>query len=103
MSIRQEQITPSGHPTTDGSLPPTVSVATAAALLRVSRTAAYRAAAARVAGDESQWPTPVIRVGKSLRIPTKPLIDALGIDAEEAELVISDTGTDRTTGHVSAA
>lgn len=84
MRIQQNEMTPPMHPTSTGPLPPTVSVRTAARLFRVSRTAAYRAAKARLDGDESQWPTPVIKVGRSVRIPTIALLDALGIDAEDA-------------------
>ena len=103
MRIQQDETTPSTHPTVVAPLPPTVSVKTAANLLGVSRTAAYRAAKARLNGDESQWPTPVIKVGRSVRIPTMALIDALGINAVEADLVIHDTGAARATGRASAA
>ena len=92
MRIQQNETTPSTHPTVVAPLPPTVSVKTAAMLFRVSRTAAYRAAKARLAGDESQWPTPVIKVGRSVRIPTTALIDALGISAEEAHEALLPTG-----------
>ena len=59
MRIQQSKTTPSTHPTMVAPLPPTVSVKTAAMLFRVSRTAAYRAAKARLAGDEFDgliWP-----------------------------------------------
>jgi len=59
MRIQQNEMTPPMHPTSTGPLPPTVSVRTAARLFRVSRTAAYRAAKARLAGDEFDgliWP-----------------------------------------------
>ncbi len=89
MRIQQNETTPPMHPASTGPLPPTVSVKTAARLFRVSRTAAYRAAKARLAGDESQWPTPVIKVGRSVRIPTRALLDALGIEAEDALWALS--------------
>jgi excisionase family DNA binding protein len=51
----------------------TVSVEVAARLLGVSRTTAYRLAA------DGQFPVPVLRVGRSLRVPAALLADALGL------------------------
>jgi hypothetical protein len=58
----------------------TVTVAEAAALLGVSKSAAYRAVDARLAGDVEAWPTNVIRIGRTLRIPGVELRALLGFD-----------------------
>ena len=55
------------------SLPPVVDVATAAAVLGVGRTAAYELIRL------GRWPTPVLRLGKLIRIPTAPLLELVGI------------------------
>jgi len=55
------------------TLPTVVDVPTAAALLGVGRTAAYELIRS---GD---WPTPVLRLGKLIRIPTAPLLDLVGV------------------------
>jgi hypothetical protein len=52
-------------------LPPSVDLMTAAGLLGIGRTCAY----GLIRRDE--WPTPVIRVGRCIRIPTAPLIELL--------------------------
>jgi predicted DNA-binding transcriptional regulator AlpA len=57
-------------------LPPAVDVQTAAAVLGLSRTAAYELI--RVGG----WPTPVLRLGRLIRVPTAPLLALLGVEAE---------------------
>lgn len=43
----------------------------AAALLGVGRTTAYRLV------REQLWPTPVVRLGRLIKIPTQPLLDLL--------------------------
>jgi excisionase family DNA binding protein len=55
-------------------LPPVLDLPTAARLLGVGRTAAYQLV------RENRWPTPVIRVGKLIRVPTAPLLELLGIN-----------------------
>lgn len=55
-------------------LPDVVDVATAAAMLGVGRTSAYELI--RV----GTWPTPVLRMGKLIRIPTAPLLELLGLE-----------------------
>ncbi|MDA8269738.1 MAG: hypothetical protein M0013_15470 [Actinomycetota bacterium] len=62
------------------ALPGTITVPAAASLLGVSKSAAYRAIEARLAGDERAWPTNVIRVGRTLRIPSSELRALLGYD-----------------------
>ncbi len=54
-------------------LPPVLDLPTAARLLGVGRTAAYQLV------REDQWPTPIIRVGQLIRVPTAPLLALLGI------------------------
>jgi len=55
------------------SLPPTLDLVTAARLLGIGRTVAYKLV------HEGQWPTPVVRVGRIIRVPTAPLLVLLGI------------------------
>ena len=55
------------------SYPGTLTVPEAAKLLGVSKSAAYRAIAARLAGDVGAWPTKVVRIGRTLRIPAAEL------------------------------
>lgn len=55
-------------------LPPTISVAKAAALLGISRNAAYQAIAV---GE-----LPALRLGRRLLVPTARLAAMLGVDAQ---------------------
>lgn len=50
------------------TLPPVLDVPTAALLMGISRTSAYELVRA------GTWPTPVVRLGKLIRIPTAPLV-----------------------------
>jgi excisionase family DNA binding protein len=52
-------------------LPAVLDLSQAAALLGVGRTTAYRLVHA------DQWPTPVLRLGRLIKIPTQPLLDLL--------------------------
>lgn len=54
-------------------LPVVVDLPTAARLLGIGRTSAYELV------RTGQWPTPVIRVGRLIRVPTAPLLAALGV------------------------
>ena len=54
-------------------LPPTLSVAEAARILGISRSAGYTLAA------QGQFPIPVLRLGRSFRVPTAPLLTLLGL------------------------
>ena len=75
----QEGIEPLGDkPPT--RIPGTVTIPEAASLLGVSKSAAYRAVEARLAGDIKAWPTNVIRIGRTLRIPGIELRALLGFD-----------------------
>jgi len=55
------------------NLPPVVDVLTAAAILGIGRTAAYELI--RI----GQWPTPILRLGKLIRVPCAPLLDLVGV------------------------
>lgn len=55
------------------SLPAVVDVPTAAAVLGVGRTAAYELI------RTGAWPTPVLRLGKLIRVPTAPLLELVGV------------------------
>jgi len=59
--------------------PGTMTVPEAARLLGVSKSAAYRAIAARLSGDIGAWPTRVVRVGRTLRIPVAELRAVLAV------------------------
>jgi excisionase family DNA binding protein len=67
--------------------PTTVSVEEAGALLGVSRTTAYRLAAC------GEFPVPVIRIGRKLRIPTALLANALGLRPDDVIELASLRGT----------
>lgn len=54
-------------------LPPVVDVPTAAAVLGIGRTAAYELIRTNC------WPTPVVKLGKSIRIPSAPLLALVGV------------------------
>ena len=56
------------------NLPPVVDLPTAAAVLGVGRTAAYELVRA------GRWPTPVLRLGKLIRIPTSHLLELVGVE-----------------------
>lgn len=52
-------------------LPAVLDLAHAAALLGVGRTTAYKLV------RDGLWPTPVLRLGRPIKIPTQPLLDLL--------------------------
>lgn len=58
------------------ALPAVVDVPTAASVLGLSRTTAYELI--RV----GEWPTPVLRLGKLIRLPTGPILELLGVRPE---------------------
>jgi excisionase family DNA binding protein len=53
------------------NLPPVVDVVTAAAILGIGRTAVYELI------RTGTWPTPALRLGKLIRIPTGPLLELI--------------------------
>lgn len=54
-------------------LPPVIDVATAAAVLGIGRTSAYQLI------RTGEWPTPVLHLGKLIRVPTGPLLRLLDL------------------------
>jgi excisionase family DNA binding protein len=69
------------------ALPAVVDVPTAASVLGLSRTTVYELI--RI-GD---WPTPVLRLGKLIRLPTEPILELLGIQPA-TETPAGSLGTD---------
>jgi predicted DNA-binding transcriptional regulator AlpA len=59
------------------SLPPTLDLLTAAQILGIGRTAAYALV------RDGRWPTPVIRAGRLIRVPTAPLLQLLGLTRDK--------------------
>ena len=56
------------------NVPPVVDVPTAAAMLGIGRTAAYELI------RSGKWPTPVLRVGNSIRIPSAPILELILVE-----------------------
>lgn len=54
------------------ALPPVIDLPTAARVLGIGRTVAYRLV------RTGEWPTPVLRLGGTIRVPTAPLLALLG-------------------------
>jgi excisionase family DNA binding protein len=54
------------------SLPPTIDLPTAARLLGIGRTAAYELV------RNGRWPTPIVRPGRKIRVPSAPVRALLG-------------------------
>ena len=52
-------------------LPAVLDLVQAAALLGLGRTTAYRLV------HDDEWPTPVLRLGRLIKIPSQPLLDLL--------------------------
>jgi hypothetical protein len=61
------------------SLPVVVDLPTAAAALAIGRTTAYELV------RTGKWPTPLIRLGHRIKVPTAPLLDLLGLSPDRAE------------------
>ena len=60
------------------TLPPVVDVPTAGRILGLSRSSAYELV------RTGAWPTPVVRLGRLIRVPTAPLLALLGVsDTDE--------------------
>jgi predicted site-specific integrase-resolvase len=56
---------------TDAQYPMVLDLPAAARLLGIGRTLAYELV------RTGQWPTPVIRVGRLIKVPTQPLLELL--------------------------
>jgi excisionase family DNA binding protein len=52
-------------------LPPVIDLIEAAALLGIGRTTAYKLV------RRGEWPTPVLRTGRLIKVPTVPLLELL--------------------------
>lgn len=59
------------------ALPPVIDVATAADVFGLGRSAAYELV------RTGQWPTPIIRLGRHIRVPTLPLLALIGITVSD--------------------
>jgi hypothetical protein len=59
-----------------GALPPAVPAETAFKLLGCGRTSGYQQI------RDGSFPVPVLRLGRVIRVPTLPLLKALGVDTE---------------------
>lgn len=55
------------------ALPSMLTVSQAASLLQISRSSAYKAV------QSGEWPTRVVRVGRTVRIPTAEVLRLLGL------------------------
>lgn len=60
------------------SLPPVLDVPTAGRLLGLGRAASYQLV------RRGEFPSPVLRLGKQLRVPTAPLLRLLGLTEFES-------------------
>jgi len=58
------------------ALPAVVDLRTAAAALDIGRTAAYELV------RTGQWPTPILRLGGRIKVPTAPLLELLGVSTD---------------------
>ena len=56
------------------AVPPVVDVPTAAAMMGIGRTAAYELIRL------GRWPTPVLRLGKLIRIPSAPILELIQVE-----------------------
>jgi predicted DNA-binding transcriptional regulator AlpA len=54
-------------------VPPVIDVATAAAMLGIGKSAAYELI------RTGEWPTPVLHLGKSIRIPSRPVLELIHV------------------------
>jgi len=64
-------VQPATHVDPAVPLPAVLDIVEAAALLGVGRTTAYKLV------HDGQWPTPVLRLGRLIKIPTQPLLELL--------------------------
>lgn len=55
------------------ALPPALDIPTAAEVLGVGRSSAYELV------RRGEWPTPVLRLGRVIRVPKAPLLALLGV------------------------
>jgi predicted DNA-binding transcriptional regulator AlpA len=65
------------------ALPSVVDLPTAASALGLGRSAAYELVRL------GQWPTPVLRLGRVIRVPTAPLLALLGVGPSVDEATVA--------------
>ncbi len=65
------------------ALPPVIDLPTAADVLGIGRSAAYELVRL------GSWPTPVIRLGRLIRIPTAALLELAGMQAATSPRAVS--------------
>lgn len=70
-AVRALQTAPAVGSNRYDTLPPVLDLLQAAALLGLGRTTAYRLI------HDDEWPTPVFRLGRLIKVPTQPLLDLL--------------------------
>ncbi len=61
------------------ALPPVIDIPTASRVLGVGRSAAYELV------RSGQWPTPVLRLGRLIKVPSLPLLQLLGLEQPRPE------------------
>lgn len=74
------------------TVPASIDLMSAARLLGIGRTCAYGLV------RTGRWPTPVIRVGRCIRIPTRPLLDLLNLDLADIHKPPLDGSADDSAG-----
>jgi len=71
-AVAQDGVDESERPTPPKpKLPPVLDLPRAASMLGVGRTTAYKLV------RQDRWPTPVLRIGRLIKVPTKPLLELL--------------------------
>jgi predicted DNA-binding transcriptional regulator AlpA len=60
------------------ALPAVIDLTTAAQVLGVGRSSAYELVRL------GEWPTPVLRIGRLIRVPSAPLLALVGLEAAPA-------------------
>jgi predicted DNA-binding transcriptional regulator AlpA len=71
------------------ALPAVVDVPTAADALGLSRNLAYELV------RTGEWPTPVLRLGKLIKIPTAPILELLGITQDARPIAVQAPSSTR--------
>jgi hypothetical protein len=71
------------------SLPTVLDLGTAARMLGIGRTVAYQLV------RQGNWPTPVLRLGNQIKVPSAPLLELLGLSTDPAP----DLSVGRTARH----
>lgn len=69
------------------SLPTVVDLVTAATMLGIGRTVAYRLV------RQGKWPTPVLRLGNQIKVPSAPLLELLGLSTDSAPDLLVERAT----------